>query len=247
METNPKITTTERDNKPLQENFGLSAAQTKAFLNVACDQVRPHHGTNTKQLLFSEIPTKERFVEVFEWTTGQPINTVLYTKNINFEFLSQFTERINDTFVYLDFTNLVFTIRATQNAAYQGEAWLYYDPTPYPDFLKEVYGLEPDIYARSQLDRITLNPTSSGEYTFTIPIIFPFDMFYNTKVNGNYAYAEQQLLAKYLLNYSFGRIQIVSVAPLETKNPVKTALSYSIALSLTDVNYGGTDYYLNVY
>lgn len=238
-ETNPKITTTEIIERPLQVLYGLPDAQMRNFGNLPQSFLRPIHGTKVPPLQFSDIPLKERFVETVEWKVGEAPG-VIWTKEIDPEFLISFMEKGSNTFMWYDISGVEFKIRANANAAYQGMMWLVWEPTPIANYALAAYGITVSQYQKSQLQRLEITPNSSGAFSFTVPIIYPFDMFLNTGVSDPNEY--YSTLTDYLKKYSFGRIYLQVVVGLETANASIISLNYPLSLSIKGVNYAGTNY-----
>lgn len=243
LETTPKLTPTEQVAKPLQKLFGLPDAQQRNFGDLPANFMRPTHGTKVTQLKFSDIPLKERFVETIEWPIGTT-NPVLWYKEINMSFLSSFMERTLDTFMLMDIDEITFTIRTNANAAYQGLMWLIWEPTPSSNWFHDIYDYSISLAEKSQLQRLEITPNTSGEYSFTIPIIYPFDMFLNPNLPTNAASDSYIAMMNYTKNYTFGRIYLQNIISLESSNTTAVSLCYPISFSITGFNYGATNYNL---
>lgn len=234
------ISPTEIVTKPLQQLEVKPAAQAKNFGLPTDTLIRPNSGVKVKRLDLFEIPMKDRLLSLNEWRTSD--TGVIWTQEINVEFLNSKLTLTNQNFNLWDLKSLTFSIKTNINAFYQGLLWLVYEPSPFANWMKVVYGYDIHNSEISQLERMEIRPDTDGEYNFTIPMVFPFDFAPNTDSLATLPNTRRMFI-DYARNYNFGRFYAKVIVPLETSS-AGIALSYPLSFSLSGLTYGQTNLYL---
>jgi hypothetical protein len=176
-----------------------------------------------------QIAKMEKFFDSLTWSSTS--TGIIKTIEINFSTLKKLVPAGQDLNTFLKYGSLMFSIKKTDNAYFQGQLMVAFDPSPDPDYFRYIFNKDdsPTLKHIWQLQHFMIQPKTSGDVNFTVPLNYVLN--YVLLQKDAIMYTQTQ-------DYNLGRILFQVVAPLESKNEV-TSLTYPIRASMINLDFGG--------
>lgn len=233
VETNPIVNPTITVSNPNQIMQVKPAVQITNFLFEDASMVRQQRSPfSLDQMDWLSLANKNKFIAPIPWAVAATGD--IYTLELTPNFISTLIPTGKTQNTFFDYDTVLFSLKSTANAFYQGYALVCFDPSPTPDFYGSVLGFTKSNIDYWQLQNVKLSPKTSGEINFTIPLNYLLDKFKN-----NHGVTDQAALDAYMGTYSLGRIIIRVLAPLATTSP-NTTLVYTLSGQVVDLRTSGT-------
>lgn len=226
LETNPLVNPTIVNRNPNQIIETLPAVQIHDF-SLYNPFMRHTSAFGIPQTTWTAIAATEKYYQSFTWKIGD--TGKLFDLEITWGNLKKLMPIGLSFNSYVNFDTIIFNIKKTDNAFYQGNLVIAFDPSPKVDFYKTFYKQELSLAEIWQFQKVFLNPKTSGDIILSIPINFPFEFFKN---------GTSTRLEEYMDDYSFGRLTFYVMEGLETQAPT-TQLSYPIRAQLLNASTSG--------
>ena len=226
LETNPLVNSTIVTRNPNQIIETLPVVQVHDFSNYN-PLLRHTSSFGIPQTDWVSIAATEKFYESLTWKVGDTgsIKSMEMTWN-NLKKLMPIGTDFNS---YVNLDTILFNIKKTDNAFYQGSLIIAFDPSPSSSFYSDFHKIDISLIHIWQLQHIFLNPKTSGDLIMSIPINLPFEFIKN---------GSSSELESYMNDYSFGRLIFYVMDGLATQSTT-LQLSYPIRAQLLNASTSG--------
>lgn len=233
VETNPVVSPTITVNNPNQIMQVKPAVQITNFSFEGIPMVRTQRPPFTlDQMDWIKLAEKNKYIATFTWNLVNTGN--IYVLELTPAFIRTLIPTGFTQNTFFDYDTVMFSIKSSANAFYQGYSLVCYDPAPFPTYNEDILGRQRTPNDYWQYQNVKLSPKTSGEINFTIPLIYLLDKFKN-----NHNQPDQASLDNYMGGYSLGRIIVHVLAPLATTSAI-TSQKYTISGQVLDLRTSGT-------
>lgn len=226
IETNPLVNPTIVTRNPNQIIETLPAVQISDF-SIYNPFNRHVSSFAIPQTNWISIAATEKYYDSLVWNVGSTGS--IKTLELNWTNLKKLMPIGPDFNSFANLDTILFNIKKTDNPFYQGVMVIAFDPSPSPTYYKDFFNTTVILNHIWQLQKVFLNPKTSGDILLQIPINLPFEFLKIGSVD---------LLEGYLADYSFGRLIFYVQDPLNTMSPT-TSLSYPIRAQLLNAATSG--------
>jgi hypothetical protein len=233
--TAPEINPTTNKKYPTQD---MQVASTMQIVDFSLDSVRnfmEQPKFSVEQLDWVKIARKNKTIGSFVWTTTSTVGP--YTLTVNQNFVRSLIT-IGKTFnAFTNYSRILITIKPTSNSQYQGLLGLAWDPSPSPTFYNDFCGADlTDIAIFQQFQTAWITPDNTAEFSFIIPLNYPFEFF--RLINNNNNFSASNAMYNYMNDYVFGTIRTLIYSPLRTQSTL-LGLSFNVSAQILDLQTAG--------
>ena len=238
-ETNPLNNPTIRVKNPTQVMDILPTAQSTNFLMD--DSVYLRMGENPitiQQLDWVKLAQKNKYIFNVNWTTTSTgiISTTLITP----QYLNSLIPVGLDFNTYINYDNVLFSVKNANNPFYAGLILLAFDNAPTISYYSDIFGLTLNARDIWQLSHVYISPKTDGETNVMIPINYPFAYMKNPR-SGLSPNDREFALNSYLSNYGFGVLRFFVLSQLDTTSPVLNQ-NLTVSGQVLDLSTGGLNF-----
>jgi len=232
VETNPVLNPTTLVTNPNQIMQVKPAVQITNFSFEGSPMVRIQRPSfSLDQMSWLTLANKNKYIDTFTWNVSD--SGTIYTLELTPNFINTLIPTGKTQNTFFDYDTVLFSIKSTANAFYQGYALICFDPAPTSNYNSTVFGKTRTQADYWQYQNVKLSPKTTGEINFTIPLIYLLDKFRNV-----HAALNQGQLEDYMTSYSLGRIIVQVYAPLATNSSI-TNQRYTISGQVMDLATSG--------
>lgn len=233
VETNPVVNPTVTVTNPNQIMQVKPTVQITNFSFEGTPMVRTQRPPfSLDQMDWLTLAEKNKYIASFTWNISS--TGIIYTLELTPAVIRSLIPTGFTQNTFFDYDTVMFSIKSSANAFYQGYALVCFDPAPDPLYNENILGNARTIKDFWQYQNVKLSPKTSGEINFTIPLIYLLDKFKNPHGSLN-----QAALDAYMNGYSLGRILVYVMAPLATTSAITTQ-RYTISGQVLDLSTSGT-------